>query len=66
MKPLRGSVKKAKNDAKLFNKITGWEGKSNQDKRDAALLAMSYSSDLLSIKGLKAIPKQNNTRALGR
>jgi len=64
MKPLRGSVKKAKNDAKLFNKITGWEGKSNQDKRDAALLAMSYSSDLLSLKGLKAIVKQNNTRAL--
>lgn len=46
MKPLRGSVKKAKNDAELFNRMTGWEGKSNQDKRDAALLALSYTGKL--------------------
>ncbi len=46
MKPLRGSVKKAKKDAELFNRITGWVGKSNQDKRDAALLALSYTGKL--------------------
>ncbi len=37
--PLKGIHKKAKNDKAFFNQLTGWEGQSNQDKRDAALLA---------------------------
>ncbi|MEY8205439.1 MAG: hypothetical protein RPR40_10225 [Bermanella sp.] len=42
VKPLTGPVKKrAKKDAKYFNKITGWAGGSNEDKRDAALLALN-------------------------
>lgn len=40
IKPLVGHVKKAKNDAEFFNRLTGWEGRSNEDKRDAALLAL--------------------------
>ena len=40
VKPLRGDVKKAKKDAKYFNLITGWNKSSNQDNRDAALLAL--------------------------
>ena len=41
VRPLRGEYKKqAKNDAKYFNRITGWTGSSNEDKRDAALLAL--------------------------
>ena len=40
VKPLKGPVKLAKKDAKRFNKMTGWTGKSNEDKRDAALLAL--------------------------
>jgi len=39
--PLKGHMKNsAKKDAKYFNKITGWTGISNEDKRDAALLAL--------------------------
>jgi hypothetical protein len=42
IKPLTGAVKKkAKKDAKYFNQITGWAGGSNEDKRDAALLALT-------------------------
>lgn len=40
VRPLRGNAKKAKNDAKYFKKITGWTGRSNEDKRDAAMLAL--------------------------
>lgn len=40
VKPLRGPIKRAKNDAAYFNKITGWTGRTNEDKRDAALLAL--------------------------
>lgn len=40
VKPLQGFVKRAKDDAAFFNKLTGWVGKSNQDKRDAALIAL--------------------------
>ena len=40
VKPLQGYLKKAKNDAEYFNRLTGWVGRSNQDKRDAALLAL--------------------------
>ena len=46
IKPLKGRVKKAKKDAEFFNKITGWAGRSNQDKRDAALLALSYTGSI--------------------
>lgn len=39
--PLRGEVKRqAKADANYFNKLTGWIGRSNQDQRDAALIAL--------------------------
>ncbi|WP_432474795.1 hypothetical protein [Amphritea sp. HPY] len=41
IRPLVGTVKKkAKKDAEFFNRQTGWQGKSNEDKRDAALLAL--------------------------
>lgn len=40
IKPLVGHVKRAKKDAEFFNRLTGWTGKSNEDKRDAALLAL--------------------------
>lgn len=40
VKPLRGPIKRAKSDAGYFNKITGWTGRTNEDKRDAALLAL--------------------------
>jgi len=46
IKPLKGHAKKAKNDANFFNQLTGWQGKSNQDKRDAALLALSYTGSI--------------------
>ena len=37
--PLKGHLKKAKNDRQYFNQLTGWQKSSNQDNRDAALLA---------------------------
>lgn len=40
IKPLKGNVKKAKEDAAYFNQITGWDKRSNEDGRDAALIAM--------------------------
>lgn len=40
VKPLTGQVKRAKGDAEFFNQLTGWTGRSNEDKRDAALLAL--------------------------
>ncbi|MGI2095488.1 hypothetical protein [Shewanella glacialipiscicola] len=40
VKPLRGLVKQAKDNSAYFNKITGWTGRSNQDTRDAALIAL--------------------------
>ncbi len=41
VKPLAGSVKrKAKKDAKYFNQVFGWTGPTNEDKRDAAMLAL--------------------------
>lgn len=33
-------IKATKDDAELFNQVTGWTGKSNEDKRDAAMLAL--------------------------
>lgn len=41
VKPLKGHYKKkAKQDTKFFNQLTGWAGSSNEDKRDAGLLAL--------------------------
>jgi hypothetical protein len=34
------AAKDAKKDAKLFNRLTGWTGRSSADKRDAAMLAL--------------------------
>ena len=42
VRPLRGPVKaKAKRSASYFNKLTGWKGRTNEDKRDAALLVLT-------------------------
>ena len=46
MKPLKGPVKLAKKDATRFNRMTGWTGRSNEDKRDAGLLALTYTETL--------------------
>jgi hypothetical protein len=40
VKPLRGPIKAAKKNSAYFNKITGWTGRSNEDSRDAALIAL--------------------------
>lgn len=40
VKPLTGRFKVAKKKADVFNRMTGWSGSSNADKRDAALLAL--------------------------
>ncbi|WP_407829356.1 hypothetical protein [Shewanella algae] len=40
VKPLRGPVKQAKANSAYFNKLTGWNGRSNEDTRDAALIAL--------------------------
>lgn len=41
VKPLRGSVKRAaKKNGVYFNKLTGWTGCSNQDTRDATMIAL--------------------------
>lgn len=38
--PLMGYAKAAKNNADLFKQMTHWNGSSNQDQRDAALIAL--------------------------
>jgi len=38
-KPLLNNV--WKNNGKLFNKLTGWDGQSNPEKRDAAMLVIN-------------------------
>lgn len=41
IRPLTGSIKRqAKTDAIYFNKLTGWKGRTGEDKRDAALIAL--------------------------
>lgn len=45
VKPLRGSFKKAKHEAELFKKLTGWEGRTNQDSRDAAMLIFRFMGE---------------------
>ena len=42
VKPLRGTLKKAKHEADLFKRLTGWEGRTNQDSRDAAMLILRF------------------------
>jgi len=43
VRPLKGAVKqKAKKDAKYFNKLFNWEGRTNEDKRDAAMIGRAY------------------------
>ena len=42
VKPLRGPLKKAKHEAELFKQLTGWEGRTNQDSRDAAMLIFRF------------------------
>ncbi|CAM3899330.1 hypothetical protein [Rheinheimera salexigens] len=40
-RPLMGGHKtRCKKDAAYFNKLTGWTGRSNEDCRDAALIAL--------------------------
>lgn len=40
-RPLVGGHKaRCKKDADYFNKLTGWEGRSNEDSRDAAMIAL--------------------------
>lgn len=36
IKPTQAKIK----DQKLFNKLTGWEGRTNQEQRDAAMLIL--------------------------
>lgn len=40
MRPLTGHAKHAKKNADYFRLLTGWEGRSNEDNRDAAMLAI--------------------------
>lgn len=40
--PIKGKLKECKENAELFKKLTGWEGKTNADKRDAAMLIFKY------------------------
>ena len=42
VRPLKGMAKKCKTDKQLFNRLTGWEGQSNKDSRDAAMLLFRY------------------------
>ncbi|HAT42375.1 MAG TPA: hypothetical protein DCS87_11755 [Rheinheimera sp.] len=38
--PLMGYAKAAKKDADMFKRMTQWNGSSNEDQRDAALIAL--------------------------
>lgn len=38
--PLMGYPKAAKKDAELFKRMTHWKGSSNEDQRDAAMIAL--------------------------
>lgn len=46
VRPLSGSAKLCKKDAQRFNQYTGWQGSSNADTRDAAMLALSLHARL--------------------
>lgn len=59
IKPLTGPVKrKAKTDAEYFNKVMGWQGRTNSDMRDAALIAMHYDT-------IKALVAKNDNYKSG-
>jgi len=36
-------AKMTKREADYFNQITGWQGRTNADMRDAGLIALAYS-----------------------
>jgi len=40
--PIKGMLKKTKDDRALFERLTGWTGRSNPDNRDAAMLIYKY------------------------
>lgn len=40
--PMKGMLKRTKEDRALFERLTGWTGKSNPDNRDAAMLIYKY------------------------
>jgi len=42
IEPLKGMLKRTKEDRALFERLTGWTGKSNADNRDAAMLIYKY------------------------
>ena len=42
-----GIGKRTKKDANLFKKITGWQGQTNEDTRDAAMIALWFSAQLV-------------------
>lgn len=42
VRPLKGQLKAAKNKPEYFKRLTGWEGRSNKDTRDAAMLIYKY------------------------
>ena len=48
-----GIGKQVKKDAKLFNKLSGWNGKTNEDMRDAWAIAKWYSFEhvIKKVKG---------------
>lgn len=39
-KPIKGFLKKTKKDKLYFNQLTGWNGNSSEDTRDAAIIAL--------------------------
>lgn len=49
-KPLKGVLKKWKKDTDLFQKMTGYKGRSNQDNRDAIALAVFGASSYTRIE----------------
>lgn len=58
--PFKKRFKKAKDDKEYFNRLTGWTGNSNADKRDAALIA------LYGIKSGQYVPRPSEVTPLSR
>lgn len=42
VKPLKGTLKQCKSKPEVFERLTGWKGRSNADTRDAATLIYRY------------------------
>lgn len=42
VKPLKGELKRAKDNVKHFARLTGWVARTNADSRDAAMLIYKY------------------------